>query len=241
MKSVATVIGLATALLSTSAISATYTFQQGLNGYTGSQDTYLREADPATIYGADEDVSVDSSDGGGESQILIRFDSIFGNALNQIKPTDVITSATLNVEVTSQGSGFTVYNMLVGWNQGTATWDSFTNGVSANGIEAGTSVISSYGANNSSGNVPSGPLSIDVLASLQAWQANPSSNQGWALLPFLPSGTNGIDFHSSEYFEANLRPILSVEVSPIPEPASIAMLLAGAGLVAARVRKTKAQ
>jgi hypothetical protein len=239
MKSVVTVIGLATALLSTSAISATYTFQQGVNGYTSSQDTNLRGADPSFADGSGDEVSVDASDGGEPSQILISFADIFGNGANQIKPTDLITSATLNVEVTSAGSGFNVHNLLVGWSQATASWDSFAGGVSANGIEASVSAVSSYGADNGTSNISSGPFSIDVLASLQAWQANPSSNQGWALLPWMPNGTNGIDFYTSEYADISLRPLLTVEVSPIPEPASIAMLLAGMGLVAARARKSK--
>ena len=45
------------------------------------------------------------------------------------------------------------------------------------------------------GSVSTGVLQIDVTASLQAWQADPTANLGWA---FLPSGTDGVDFYSSE-------------------------------------------
>ena len=43
--------------------------------------------------------------------------------------------------------------------------------------------------------MPGGLSSFDVTASLQAWLADPESNQGWALLPISGSGW---DFHSAQ-------------------------------------------
>jgi hypothetical protein len=51
-----------------------------------------------------------------------------------------------------------------------------------------------------------GTLTIDVTGSLQAWHPDPVSNLGWALLP---TGTDGVVFHSAE---GAVKPILVVEV-----------------------------
>ena len=62
-------------------------------------------------------------------------------------------------------------------------------GIQANGVEAAVppdAWTSSY--------TSSGWTDIDVTASLSAWMADPSSNHGWAMLP---TGTNGVDFYST--------------------------------------------
>jgi hypothetical protein len=52
---------------------------------------------------------------------------------------------------------------------------------------------------------------IDVTASLAAWAANPAANRGWI---FRPTGTNGVDFWSSEHDTLSARPSLTVEYAP---------------------------
>lgn len=80
-------------------------------------------------------------------------------------------------------------------------------------------------------------LSIDVKSSLLAMQAG-NTRYGWAMIPFA-SGTNGIDFYSSEYATLAGRPILSVEIAPVPEPETYALMLAGLGLIGFMARRRK--
>jgi len=57
---------------------------------------------------------------------------------------------------------------------------------------------------------------FDVTATLQAWSANPSSNQGWVVNP---GGTDGWRWASSETAVMTDRPVLEVTyVSPGPPP-----------------------
>lgn len=240
------------ALLATagSAAAATLTFQEGVDGYVGTQDTMVRSNETASgsgqsspgdsrdlSFGGLDFVSVDGDDGSPGSKPnhgLIRFDSIFGNGPGQIKPTDTINSATLTLQVFDPGSGMNVHNMLASWSE-TSTWNSLGNGVQADGVEAGSTAIATFGANNSSANVPNGPLTIDVLSSLLFAQGGGTFN-GWALLPFA-AGTNGIDIRSSEFATVAQRPLLTVDVTPVPVPAALPLMasaLSGLGLVARR-------
>lgn len=240
-------LGLALSVTATAhAAPVTLTFQQGLNGYTGAQDTIVRSNETASgtgqsgngdsrnsNFGSLVSLSIDGDDGSPGSkpnQGLIRFDNLFGTGAGQIGAGDTILSATLTLQVFDVGSGLTVHNLLTNWNASTATWNSLGNGLQVDGVELGTQVLASFGANNSSANVGLGALSIDVTSSLQGMQAGTLPGFGWALLPFA-AGTNGIDVHSSEATELALRPMLSVQVQAVPEAQSLALALAGLGAV----------
>ena len=71
-------------------------FQQGVSGYRSCVDTFLEEASPGTRRGTATELSVDAEDGGNAlaTQVLLRFDDIFGEEDGQIPPGAVIRSAT---------------------------------------------------------------------------------------------------------------------------------------------------
>lgn len=221
-------------------------FQQGLNGYAGTQDTMVRSNETAgdgdsrgTNFGLLDFISVDGDDGSPgakPNQGLIRFDNLFGSAAGRIKAGDTIVSAVLNLYVDNPGSGFTMYDMLTDWSQGVITWNNIGSGIQANGVEAAATPVFTIGANTGSENVGTGWLSIDLTASLQAAQAGSVPGYGWAMIPFA-AGSNGIDFYTSEYFAQNFRPQLSVEVLAVPEPETYAMLLAGLGMIGFAARR----
>lgn len=229
------------AALPATASANTLTFQNSLfSGYAGTQDTVIRSAAPSANYGSESDISVDGDDGSPglqPNQGLIRFDGLFGNGAGQIGSGFSVVSATLTLSVFNPGSGFTVHDMLTDWAEDTATWNSFGSGIQANGIEAAVLPAFSIGANDGAENVSNGLLVIDVTSSLQGVLAGNLPGYGWALLPFT-NGTNGIDFDTSEYGDiTTLRPLLSVEIAPVPEPETYAMLLAGLGLIGFAARR----
>lgn len=232
--------GLCTLIAAGGASATTLTFQQQAAGYAGTQDTELWGGSPTTPLGlSEQSFSVDGDNGGSQSQGLIRFDGLFGAGAGQIKATDVIVSARLTLVVTSEGSGFTVHDLLQDWGQASATWASFGGGVQADGIEAVAAPIASFGQNDSSKHVFFPSLEIDVTASLARAQLGQLPGYGWALLPF-PQGTNGVDFATGEAIGTFNHPLLTVQVQAVPEAGTPALWLTGLAALAWIARRRKA-
>ena len=181
---------------------ATLTFQQGVDGYTGTIDTSLWGSE-ATISHADADkLKIDAEKNGFPRHSLIRFDDIFGNQAGQITSADTIDSAILEFEVTSKnGDAIEVYQMLQSWSE-TDTWDQWGDGIQTNGLEAGSTPITATVTS-----VSQGLLQLDITTAVQSWQNNPFQNYGLALLP---TGSDGVSLYSSE---GNYVPRLVVEVN----------------------------
>lgn len=225
-------LALAALVTASSASAAVVSFRVGENGYTGGRETYVQQANPNAALGAETAISIDASDGGGVSQALIGFDGIVG--ASAIPAGAIISNAKLELTVDSAGSGLTMYRMLSDWSEATSTWNSLVNGIQADGVEASSTASLSIGANNSAANVFEAFIVLDVTADVQAW-ANGTANFGWAMLPFIPNGTNGIDFITKEDLAVSSRPLLTVTYTVIPEPTGLAALMV-AGLLAVRRR-----
>jgi hypothetical protein len=174
--------------------------QQGVNDYTGAHDTMLREGKPSTTYGTATNLSVDGHDGGGNNQVLLRFDGLFGPG-GRIPQGARITEATLTLQTTDEGGGAEIHRMLTAWSDETATWESLEAGIQANGIEAVTEPDLVTGQQNTLE-----ASTFDVTHSLQAWTSG-ADNHGWA---FQALSNNGWDFSSSE---GKAAPILTVTYS----------------------------
>ncbi len=225
------------ALCSVPASAATLTFQHGSNGYLGGADTTLISNTPDSAFGDSDELSIDASDGGSPNHVLVRFDNLFGTSAGQIGASDLIVSATLTVNVTSAGSGILFHDMLLPWNEATASWNSFGDGIQTDGIEASVLPFLSVGANTGDANIEQGSLTLDFTDALRRMQNGTVPGYGWALMPFMPNGTNGIDFPSRDFSLVAERPLLTVEVTPVPEPETYAMLLAGLGLIGFAARR----
>ena len=180
------------------------TFQQGIGGYAGVIDTYLHESSPDKVRMSAKTLIVDGVDKGGEVQVLLRFDGIFGSDAGRIPFGATIISATLTLSTTSKGDGATIHRMVTGWSDAD-TWNSLGDGVQADGAQAMAQ------ADLITGFVPAGTTTLDLTASVQAW-ANGQPNLGWV---FLPLGPDGWKFDSAE---GAVAPLLTVEYSFDGEP-----------------------
>jgi hypothetical protein len=199
-------------------------FQQGFVeqgiAYTGTQDTYLISGSPtANAQGSDGIVLTDNSP---VNQGLIRFDSLFGGAANQVPAGATITQATLTIVTgpssdnnDQSASTISLYRMLAGNFNESSTWNSMTNGVSTDGTEASNTAEASTVPN-----LRDIAMHFDVTATLQAWSDDPSSNRGWAIIN---AGTDGWRFNSSESADTFARPMLEIRYA-VPEPASLSIL-----------------
>ncbi|MEY4566892.1 MAG: hypothetical protein RLY14_1862, partial [Planctomycetota bacterium] len=196
--------GTASAIVNLTVV-ATTSFQQGVGGYTGTFDTFLQQNSATTSNAAAVSLNVDSDDPAGtglDVQTLLRFENLFGDSAGQIPANAILHSATLQLQVTNSGSSMNLHRMLSNWTA-IDTWNSTTNGIQNDGVEAVAT------ADLSSGAVSVGMTSLNVLSSLQAWRTAPSTNRGWVLLP---TGSDGVDFDSSE---GATKPKLIVAYIPV--------------------------
>lgn len=179
----------------------TVTFQQGVNGYVGTEDLHLsipanftglshREseyaADPENPHwewdGADAGEGVPPSQanryGWGDNIGLLRFRGIFGAGPGQIPPGSEILSAILSLRTDNRepGDPADLHRVLVDWTE-SVRWDTF-------GPDPGPDMGVDY--SSSAEAKASGALAdvaVDVTASLRAWALDPASNFGWLFVP----------------------------------------------------------
>ena len=209
-------------------------FQQGINGYQGTQDTWLNQADPNQSYGSSS-VRVSDDDvenfifGDSEGHALVRFDGLFD--AGEVPFGATIVSATLSLELSDDidnplfDADFFVHRVLVPWSE-SSTWNSM-----GNGLQVGSELTPAF-AQFDGDNSPNDDFlrRIDVTAQVQAW-ADGAPNWGFAILPEIISGNDdGIEIRTSESGNPLLRPRLEVTYA---EPCGFTPY--GVGVAAANV------
>ena len=184
----------------------TVSFQQGVDGYSGTVDTEIWALAVNTILESNPNASSDADNDGGESQVLIRFDEILGTTPGKIPAQATVHVAKLRVSAFDEGNTVNLHRMLVPFGRA-ATWNSLISGVSADGLEASrhkdSFTFGKIAANSSE-------IIFDVTDTVQAW-VNGEENHGWV---FLNTGGNGWDFYTSEFDHVSQRPKLVVEFTP---------------------------
>ncbi len=165
-------------------------FQNGLNGYNGTQDAYLRESSPNSNFANTTLLLGDGSDSDpvngnyGEVISVVSWDtsSIPNNAIVEA------ASITFNLFNTSNGI-YNLYEAKASWSENTVNWNVF-NGSGAIGLEVmGTIPPNIFNKNE----ITLNEIGIDVV---QGWIDGSIANNG----VIIKSGgtSDGIDFDSSE-------------------------------------------
>ncbi|MBC7701677.1 DUF6701 domain-containing protein [Aquabacterium sp.] len=194
------------------AVGTVQAFQEGVNGYSGTQDTYLKKLAADTDYGASTTLIVDDGSPN-DMQTLIRFDNIIGSGVSQIPAGSTINSATLRVYVSIKDAldQISTYRMLSTWSEA-STYNSMVSGVAINNVEASSTVLYSLDAGAEFLTNITG-----LASSVQAW-ADGATNYGW-LLATGSSDADNWNIDSSEGATVSRRPRLTVDFTP---PAGVA-------------------
>jgi hypothetical protein len=151
----------------------TVTFQDGVNGYSGTRDTYTNSVDPAVVRGSEITFIQDIDPPTDERRSLLLFD------LTSIPAGVTIQSATLQFYVNTEGQGFNMHRMLVPWNEATVTYASIGNRHFA---PDNTDAQSSVNANWPGNDGYTGLITVTVPAStIQDWVNGTLTNNGWLM------------------------------------------------------------
>ncbi|TAK75288.1 MAG: DUF4347 domain-containing protein, partial [Aquabacterium sp.] len=206
-------------------VLATATFQQGSSSYAGAEDTFLELLGPGNDNSADTVLYAGRSGTYDPFQMLLKFNDIIGSGAGQIPQGSVITAVTLKVYISAQSTftnpTFSLYRMLAAWDD-TSTYNSMGSGV--DGSEARSSADQTI---TESGNgAYTFASNAAMIASVQAWANNPSSNQGWYI--FCDDYGSKVGFSSAEVATVANRPLLSVTFTP-PTPPTLDLDASGAG------------
>ncbi|MSR19250.1 MAG: DNRLRE domain-containing protein [Phycisphaerales bacterium] len=201
-------------------------FQQGLNGYQGTVDTWLNADSPDSSYGNWETkVSDDDwansfwSDYAG--QALLRFDGIAEiTSIGGVIPIgSTVTNATLRFHLACDidhpfyDPDFYLFEVVRSWSE-QSTWNSLSGGLSQP-EDLDQHVGTFLGDNEPE---EAAERSFDITWLVQAWVAG-QPNWGIAVLPQIINGNDdGIEIWSSECQTQVLRPSLEVHWTPPPPP-----------------------
>lgn len=203
----------------------TATFQEGVNGYTGTRDTSLSENAPTTLHGSNATLYADGDEPSGSGRdisALIRWE------LSSIPSGSIIDAVTVTVRVNNATTNtYPLYALTRDWSEGSATWQKATS-------TTGWEVAGAKGVSDRNGTVlgsltasGTGTYSITFnsagLARVQQWVDTPASNFGIILAS--TSNTDGVDLASREASTVSYRPKLSVTYRP-PGGAGDPILLA---------------
>ena len=177
-------------------------FRNGVNGYKHALDAEIWAIAPSKSLLKQGTMTTDGNNGGGESQVLLRFEKIFGDSKKQIPKGARIQSAQLTVVAFDPGTTCYLHRLLVPWNS-SVTWDGMANGITVDNTEASTV---RDGFTFAEINMDKQLVHFDVTPTVQLW-ADGVENFGWV---FVNTGGNGWDFYSSDWLESEFRPMLEV-------------------------------
>lgn len=192
-------------------------FQEGVDGYAGTVDTYIEVSTGA--HGTEDHLFWDGSP---EKFALLRFEDLFDSEGGPVPDSSMIVSAELSYVVDDDGNDGDVHEVLIDWID-TVDYAGF--GVSS-GAQAGVDYDASALADQAPGTLVGGSTlyTIDVTSSVTAWIGDPSSNRGWIVVP---TGGSGVGIRSSEHATSDDRPKLKIRY--LPEP-SLGLLFGSAAL-----------
>ena len=184
-----------TTTLAAGSTTATVELRDGLNGYAGTQDTYVASGVTGANFGSSATVLADGADGtNGELVSLLKW------SLASIPSTATVTSVRVKLQAFNPSAGsYRLYGRNVAWTESTATW--------ANGNVAGSQGAEIGNFTPSVSGLHTITLNAAGISMVQGWLNGTVSNHG---LTVRSTSTDGIDLRSSEYGAVSERPTLSV-------------------------------
>jgi hypothetical protein len=174
--------------------------------FTVLDDTEISLSNPDTNYGSATELQIDGF--APHAHSVLKFLNMFGEGVGQIPLGTQIDSATLKVDCTSTAvSAPNIYLLIEDWVESEATWNERSNGVTWS--NAGADGLNSHAASpvvQWDCQWPLGFKNFDMTPFVQSW-SDGTPNYG---VVGIDTGSDGLNFHTSEYSTPENRPILNV-------------------------------
>lgn len=191
-----------------------------------------RVTSPDSNYGTNSSVVSGKLNNGETRRALFRFD------VSSIPAQATVTSVTLRLQVVKVPSGgganstFDLRRILKEWSETGVSWNNRVSPASPweGGGVSGSSDVSAEASSSSlvSGNGPYTFVSTSKLvADVQSWVANSATNFGWLLIS-QDEVTAQTARHFASREDAGNAPVLTINYTPPPPPASTNIVLTGA-------------
>lgn len=216
-----------------------------------ADNTLFADPNGALSNGAGENIFVGRTGQGGVRRGVLSFD-----VAANVPAGSTINSATLSLHLSQASNNTSVatslHRLLADWGEGTsataggsgapstpgdATWlhrfyptDLWTTpGGDFNASASATTNVSIVGAYNWS--------SAALAADVQHWLDNPLASFGWLVRGDELTNNSAKRFDSRENTTESFRPILTIDYTPAPEPATLGLLVCGVLLRRGRKRR----
>ena len=183
--------------------------QDGLNGYAGTDDTWINGWSPASNYGITDTMKIRS---GEWMHSLVRFN------LSEIPGDAEILDAELSIWSIRRTNEYTmdvdVHEVTTSWDELSATWNEASAGVpwqSAGGDFAPQILDSTTVTTTARW------YAFGVVPAVQRWVDNPASNRGLILRSTNPYGVE-YEFATSEHLSAYAHPRMDILYYWLPTP-----------------------
>lgn len=175
--------------------TVTVDLRDGLNGYAGTQDTYVASGVVNSSFGTSASVLADGADGAnGELVSLLKWN------LTGIPGTATVKSVRVMLQAFNPSAGtYRLYARNAAWAESSATWSN-ANVAGNQGAEIGSFVPNANGLHTIA-------LNAAGIALVQGWLNGTMANNG---LTVRSASSDGVDFRSSEYGTVSQRPTLSI-------------------------------
>ncbi|WP_429885863.1 Ig-like domain-containing protein, partial [Geoalkalibacter halelectricus] len=187
----------------------TVLLQDGLDGYSGTRDSYIYQYFSNANYGSSDTLMAGSS--GSQSSAAVRF-AIFESEGGPVPDGVVIDSATLGLyKYTAYDHVYRAYAFLRDWQESEITWNRSSVGVpwTLAGANGSGSDIASVADGEGAVGWSAEWLYIDVSPSVAQFSTGVAPNYGWKIAA-VSGNSNTKRFYSREFSDPTLRPTLQV-------------------------------
>lgn len=205
--------------------NATYTFQEGFNGYAKTVDTFVDSSTPTQQNENAVSLVLDNDTLTRDRVVLMRFENITGTLPGQIPPGSIVESGTLTLYVNTEGQEIGLHRMTGTWAEHW-NWNSFSPALTnlqgvPNAAHAKTTAdinrrtkddgtaLDTYVGGITLRSTESG-TAVAMRDTIQAW-VNGTANYGWLVTSHAEA--DGLQIDSSEGATATRRPLLTVKLA----------------------------